>query len=238
MPARRRKVEILTDFANEFFRGRIVDAEGRRCHQHLRAVRAERAHGILERADVFVLHLILDSNGRSVYLSSTSGNYGHELGVGQYLLTQGLARKILTAVPTATKDTVSLTGEGWVDLKRSLALWDSFEAPAAFIRRGQWVDKPSVNIPALYVMSGYFLAEALSQAGEKAQSDSVMRTAGEVAQASSLGDIFRPQMPQLQTLPPAESGDIPRAAVPLPGPAQPSASPAPKPAAPARPPTR
>ena len=196
------------------------------------------AHGILERADVFVLHLILDSNGRSVYLSSTSGNYGHELGVGQYLLTQGLARKILTAVPAATKDTVSLTGEGWVDLKRSLALWDSFEAPAAFIRRGQWVDKPSVNIPALYVMSGYFLAEALGQAGEKAQADSVMRTAGEVAQASSLGDIFRPQMPQLQALPPAESGDIPRAAVPLPGPRQPPASPAPNPAAPARPPTR
>jgi hypothetical protein len=196
------------------------------------------AHGVLERADVFVLHLILDNNGRSVYLSSTSGNYGQQLGVGQYLLTQGLARKVLTSAPVATKDTINLAGEGWVDLKRSMALWDAFEAPAAFIRRGQWVDKASVNIPALYVMSGYFLAEALGQAGDKAQADSVMRTATEVAQASSLGDLFRPQLPQMQALPPAESGDAPRAAVPLPGPARPSAPPSPAPGAPARPPTR
>jgi hypothetical protein len=204
------------------------------------------AHGVLERADVFVLHLIVDNNGRSVYLSSTSGNYGQQLGVGQYLLTQGLARKVETSIPVATKDTVNLAAEGWVDLKRSMALWDSFEAPRAFIRRGQWVDKPSVNIPALYVMSGYFLAEALGQAGEKAQADSVMRTAGAVAQASSLGDLFRPQLPQMQALPPSESGDAPRAAVPLPGPvkpaapptAPPAAPPAAKPGTPARAPTR
>jgi hypothetical protein len=196
------------------------------------------AHGVLERADVFVLHLIVDDNGRSVYLSSTSGNYGQQLGVGQYLLTEGLARKVLTAVPVATKDTIGLAGEGWVDLKRSMALWDSFEAPAAFIRRGQWVDKASVNIPALYVMSGYFLAEALSQAGDRAQADSVMQRASEVAQASSLGDLFHPQLPQTPALPPPESGDAPRVAVPLPGPVKPAAPPAAKPGAPARPPTR
>ena len=103
-----------------------------------------------------------------MYLSSTSGNYGQQLGVGQYLLTQGLARKVLTSVPVATKDTINLCRAkgGWI-VKRSMALWDAFEAPAAFIRRGEWVDKPSVNIPALYVMSGYFLAEALGQAGDR-----------------------------------------------------------------------
>jgi hypothetical protein len=193
------------------------------------------AHGVLERADVFVLHLIIDNSVRSVYLSSTSGNYGHQLGVGQYLLAQGLARKVLPDVPVATKDTVQLPGEGWVDIKRSMALWDSFEAPKAFIRRGQWVDKPSVNIPALYVMSGYFLAEALGQAGDRAQADSVMRTAAAVAQASSLSDMFRPQVPQ--TLPLPETGDVPQASpVPLPGPRQPPArtpSKAPGPALPA-----
>jgi hypothetical protein len=192
------------------------------------------AHGVLERADVFVLHLIIDNTVRSVYLSSTSGNYGHELGVGQYLLTQGLARKVLTSVPTATKDTVNLSGEGWIDIKRSMALWDEFEAPRAFIRRGQWVDKPSVNIPALYVMSGYFLAEALVQAGDRGQADSVMVTAGAVAQASSLADVFRPQIPQMQALPSPETGDAPRSSpVPLPGPTKPSAPPSPKPRGPA-----
>ncbi len=52
VPARRRQVEILADLANEFFRRRIVDAKGRRCHQHLRAVRAQRTHGILDRLSV------------------------------------------------------------------------------------------------------------------------------------------------------------------------------------------
>ena len=197
------------------------------------------AHGVLERADVFVLHLIIDNDVRSVYLSSTSGNYGHQLGVGQYLLTQGLARKVLPAEPVATKDTVQLPGEGWVDVKRSLSLWDGFEAPKAFIRRGQWVDKPSVNIPALYVMSGYFLAEALGQVGDRAQADSVLRTAGAVAQASSLSDLFRPQVPQAQTPPLPETGDVPQASpVPVPAPTPPPARPHAKPTGPALPATK
>jgi transmembrane protein TMEM260 (protein O-mannosyltransferase) len=175
-------------------------------------------HGVLERADVFVLHLILDNDDRSVYLSSTSGNYGRQLGIADYLLTQGLARKVENAVPAATKDTVNLQGEGWFDLKRSLALWDVFSAPKALIRRGDWVDKPSVNIPALYVMTGYFLAEGLAQAGDRVHADSVLRTATEIAKASGLEDVFRPQVPTAPAaLPFPESGDVPRAA-PLPKP--------------------
>ena len=191
------------------------------------------SHGVLERADVFVLHLIIDNTARSVYLSSTSGNYGHELGVSQYLITEGLARKISTALPTATPDSINLPGEGFVDITRSMALWDGFEAPRAFVRRGQWVDKPSVNIPALYVMTGYFLAEALNQAGQRAQADSVMKTAGAVAQASSLGDIFRPQTPQVQALPLPETGDVGRSSPVPTGPTAPAAKSPSKPAGPA-----
>ncbi len=173
-------------------------------------------HGLLERADVFVLHLIVDNPDRPVYLSATSGNYGQELGLATYLLTQGLARKVEHSVPRATRDTVRLPGEGWIDLNRSLALWHEFTAPRSLIARGDWVDRPSVNIPALYVMSGYFLAEGLAQAGERAPADSVMHEAAQVATAAHIDDLFRPQLPPAQPLPLPDTGDVPRAA-PVPG---------------------
>jgi hypothetical protein len=170
-------------------------------------------HGFLERADVFVLHLIVDNPDRPIYLSATSGNYGAQLGFGNYLLTQGLARKVLSVAPTATKDTVNIPGEGWMDVQRSLALWKEFEAPKSLIRRGDWVDQPSVNIPALYVMSGYFLAEGLVGEGDRPQADSVLRTATEVASAAHLEQMFRPPEAQpTQALPLPAPGDTSRSA--------------------------
>lgn len=185
------------------------------------------AHGVLERADVFVLHLIVDGNERSVYLSSTSGNYGRQLGINDYLLTQGLARKVLPTVPTATKDTVNLPAEGWIDGPRSWSLWNIFEAPKSLIRRGSWVDKPSVNIPALYVMSGYFLAQALAQSGDRPRADSVLRTTAQIAKAAGLDELFRPQLESAPTaVPLPETGDARRSTPvsPIP-PAQPTAPP-------------
>ncbi len=176
-------------------------------------------HQFLERADIFVLHLIVDNPDRPVYLSATSGNYGGQLGFSNYLLTQGLARKVLPTPPQATKDTVNIPGEGWMDVQRSLALWKEFQAPRALIRRGDWVDRPSVNIPALYVMSGYFLAEGLAHDGDRAEGDSVLRTASEVAGAAHLDQMFGPRLPPPQAqraLPLPESGDKPQAA-PVPG---------------------
>jgi hypothetical protein len=169
-------------------------------------------HGFLERADVFVLHLIVDNPDRPVYLSATSGNYGAQLGFGNFLLTQGLARKVLPVAPMATKDTVNIPGEGWMDVQRSFALWKEFEAPSALIRRGDWVDQPSVNIPALYVMSGYFLAEGLMGEGERPQADSVLRTATSVAAAAHLDQMFRPATPAPQALPLPGPGDTSRSA--------------------------
>ena len=150
------------------------------------------AHGLLERADVFVLRIILDSD-RPVYISSTSGNYGRSLGLNDYLLTQGLARKLLPDVPVATRDTINLPQDGWFDVNRSYALWSQdFQAPRSLIKRGDWVDRPSLNIPAQYVMSGYFLAEALSRAGRGQDAQSVLATTQQVAGASHLGDMFGP----------------------------------------------
>jgi len=44
-----------------------------------------------------------------MYFSRTSGDYGEEMGLGQYLLTQGLARKLMPRIPAApSRDTVFL----------------------------------------------------------------------------------------------------------------------------------
>jgi hypothetical protein len=163
------------------------------------------AHGLLERADVFVLRIILDSD-RPVYFSSTSGNYGRTLGLNDYLLTQGLARKLLPSVPAATRDTVLLPQEGWFDVNRSYALWtQDFVGMRALIKRGDWVDRPSVNIPALYVMSGYFLAEALSRSGHNQEGQAVLVTTQQVAAAAHLSDMFGPVSQPAPAPPPGDT---------------------------------
>jgi hypothetical protein len=133
------------------------------------------------------------------------------LGLQDYLLTQGLARKVLDAQPKATKDTIQLPGEGWFDVIRSRQLWQHFAAPASIIRRGDWVDKPSVNIPALYVMQGYFLSDALAQTGDARDAGLVASTTSAIAHAAHLDELFRPPAPAQpsEALPLPESGDRP-----------------------------
>ncbi|MFL5577922.1 MAG: DUF2723 domain-containing protein [Gemmatimonadaceae bacterium] len=156
-------------------------------------------NGVLEKADVFVLRMLLDAfPERPVYFSRTSGGYAQSLGLAPYLLTQGLARRVLPATPVNVgRDTVLVRGEGFVDLPRTHALWkDVFEAPGSIIRRGDWVDKPSVGIPFLYVTTGLVLADALNQTGQKQPADDVLRTAEQIAKATRLDDLFQQSRPR------------------------------------------
>jgi len=167
------------------------------------------AHGVLEKADVFVLRTILDAfPERPVYFSRTSGNYAQSLGLGRYLLTQGLARRVVPDTPeNVGRDTLLVAGEGFVDVPRTEALWnDVFQAPKSLIRRGDWVDKPSVGIPFLYVTTGLVLSEALSQLGRPQDANRVLQTAEQVARATRLDDVFTASRPQQPLLPlPADS---------------------------------
>jgi hypothetical protein len=175
----------------------------------------------LLRADLLVLYMIRDAYPeRPVYFSRTSGGYGQELGLQQYLLTQGLARKLLPRTPTPGRDTVIVQGEGFVDLQRSLALWSSFEGPKALIKRGDWVDEPSVGIPDLYTISGILLSDALERAGRATDAQRVLATARQVAHATRREAAFgfdRPTQPvspaesPLQNLIPTDSAAIPGA---------------------------
>ncbi|MGH7719183.1 MAG: glycosyltransferase family 117 protein, partial [Gemmatimonadaceae bacterium] len=122
---------------------------------------------VLARADLLVLRMISDAfPARPVYFSRTSVGYPDQLGLGDYVMTQGLARKLLPEVPSPSADTLLIGGEGWVDLPRTRALWNTvYEAHESLIERGNWVDRASVGIPYLYISTAAILAEAEQRAG-------------------------------------------------------------------------
>ena len=156
---------------------------------------------LLQKADLVVLHIIKDAfPQRPVYFSRTSGNYPSDLGLSQYLLSQGLARKLLPEAPKAGKDTVLVPGEGWLDVKTSQWLWSNdFQAPASIVRRGGWVDRASVGIPYLYIATAATLADVTDQLGNRSQAEKYVQQAQAMANATGLGNLF-----QQAPLPPAQ----------------------------------
>ena len=155
-------------------------------------------HGFLERADIFVLRMIQDAfPERPIYFARTSAGYGESLGLGPYLLTQGLARKLLPSMISASRDTLQVPGQGFLDVQRTRTLWsDVFRGQQAIIRKGHWVDRPSVGIPYLYVSTGLILAEGLSNSVEnQAVAKSVLDTTRRLALVTRLGDIGPAEAP-------------------------------------------
>src|SRR6185503_10303118 len=154
-------------------------------------------HGVLERADLFVLRMIQDSwPQRSIYFARTSGSYARSLGLGDNVLTQGLASKLfIPPPPNGAKDTVYVQGDGWFDLPRSDSLWHSFAGPASVLKTGDWIDRPSVGIPYLYVATGLELEEALKTLGKTEAAAQVRATTRQVAQAVRLEQLLPPDQP-------------------------------------------
>ena len=184
-------------------------------------------HGLLQRADLFVLRMIQDAwPQRPIYFARTSGSYARSLGLGDNVLTQGLASKLFVPPAAGTaKDTVYVQGDGWFDLPRSDTLWHHvFAGPQSVLNTGDWIDRPSVGIPYLYVATGMELAEALKGRGETARASEVFGTAKKIATAVRLDDLVRSAEAEFQQI----LGDSARSA-PLPAPpvtAPPAAPPA------------
>jgi hypothetical protein len=162
---------------------------------------------LLDKASMLVLRMIADAfPERPIYFARTSGSYGHQLGLDAYLLQQGLARKLLPAIPTANRDTVLLQGEGWFDLPRSRALWDEvFKGHKAIMARDNWADRASVGIPYLYISTAANLYEAEMLAGNREAAEQAMVMAEAIARSTGLSSLFAQQAP---AAPP--TGDIPR----------------------------
>jgi Protein of unknown function (DUF2723) len=151
-------------------------------------------HGVLQRADLFVLRMIQDSwPDRPIYFARTSGTYAKQLGLGDNVITQGLAAKLfMPPSGAAPRDSVFLQGDGWLDVATSDSLWQhTFVGPKSVLNTGDWIDRPSVGIPYLYVATGIELAEALKAQGKPADANKVFNTAKEVAQTVRLDDLLR-----------------------------------------------
>jgi hypothetical protein len=164
---------------------------------------------VLQRADLFVLRMIQDSYpARPVYFSRTSGGYARELGLGDFVLTQGLASKVFVPPKTAGKDTVFIQQDGYLDLPRTTKLWtDDFLGPRAMIKAGDWIDRPSVGIPYLYVATGMELSEILRSRGDLATANQVFQTSKSLADAVHLEGVVGTQAPALQQAPALTPGD-------------------------------
>jgi hypothetical protein len=168
--------------------------------------------GVPTRGDLMVLRLIKDNLGvRPIYLARTSGGYVQALGLAPYAVMQGLAFRINATPVVSSMDVLPSTGGVHVDVKRTRALWNGFGAPAAMIRRGDWVDRPSVGIPFVYITTALMLADAVMAQGDTAKAGHLRRTAIEVAEAARLLDLLLPEAAARQPTTPAS--DVPRSRV-------------------------
>ena len=141
--------------------------------------------GYLTRDQIVVLRLIRDSYpSRPLYFSAAE--YGNAMGLGPYLLTQGLITKLEPHAITASKDTMRIQGS-YFDLPTSLALWDSvYLAPHALIRQNGWVDGASVGIGLHYAILGSILAQSAESRGDTARARVITDTVDAMARSARL----------------------------------------------------
>jgi len=152
-------------------------------------------YGALVRYDVLVLRMIQDSwPERPIYFARSDAGYPQQLGLGNNVLTQGLAAKVFLPPPDprAAKDTVFVQGDGWFDVARSQTLWkDVFHGHESVIREGKWVDRASASMASLYLFLGVELADVQGMRGDQAGSQATLSTAGKVAHAARLDEILK-----------------------------------------------
>ncbi len=127
----------------------------------------------LTRDQIFVLRFIRDSfPDRGLFFSG--GGYAHELGLGDYIVRQGLVDRLLPGPAANRPGLVAVPGAGLVDAARTVDLWNIYTAPESLLERGRWIDIASESIPRHYAGTGVVTAEMLARRGDTAGSQSVM----------------------------------------------------------------
>ncbi|MES2522797.1 MAG: DUF2723 domain-containing protein [Gemmatimonadota bacterium] len=140
--------------------------------------------GIVTRDQLLVLRLIADTfPARPVYFSL--GNYPQALGLGEFVVTQGLAQR-LVAEPAASRAGTARVFDRYVDTERTRELWASYRGHAALLRERDWVDNASSMLPAAYAYTGQSLANALASTGREAEAKKVYQQATDVARKLGL----------------------------------------------------
>jgi hypothetical protein len=106
----------------------------------------------------------------------------------------------------ANRDTLVVPGYGWLDLKRTKTLWDSvFTGQKALEQRNDWIDRPSVGIPYLYVATGLMLSQVLQATGDTAAATRILGDSRRIAQSVRLDDIVAELQQQQQPTGPAQN---------------------------------
>ena len=150
-------------------------------------------YGVPLRGDLMVLQLLKDNLGvRPVYIARTSGSYVSALGLEPYAVMHGLATKIQPTPVVPSADILPAQGTGHIDVPRTKALWDIYGGPAAIEARGDWVDRPSVGIPLLYINTAFMLGQVAEQRGDSAGAEKIRRRALSIAEATRTLDFFLP----------------------------------------------
>jgi hypothetical protein len=141
--------------------------------------------GYLTRDQLMVLQFIKDAfPARPIHFSI--GPYARSLGLQEYVVTQGLTQRLLNSPAKDNPAYVRYPG-GYIDVQRTSDLWRRYEAPAALLRQGRWLDDASVSIPAAYVQTGQFLAYGVATQGDSVRADSVITQIRALAKAARLG---------------------------------------------------
>jgi hypothetical protein len=138
---------------------------------------------LLEKRDLAMLALIRDNlDKRPIFFSwSTAGYPDQTFTLTQYLVTQGLVRKLMPNRVVAHDSVVWSQGLGFMNLPRTRELlWNAYHYQSAGRERPRgWMDPPSGSILQLYqaIYTGY--AATLRQLGDStgaARADSVAGT--------------------------------------------------------------
>jgi hypothetical protein len=123
----------------------------------------------LTKSDVAVLFLIQDNAGkRPIYFSWSDGGYPDQtFGLEQYLVTQGMVRKLMPH-PVTSGGPIVNSPMGFVDVPRSRTLlFDVYHPEAAAHERALgWFDPPSASILSLYEIVYNGISQVLLQNGD------------------------------------------------------------------------
>jgi hypothetical protein len=125
---------------------------------------------ILQKSDLATILLIRDNVGkRPIYFAWSAGPWPDQtLGLTEYLVSQGLVRKLYTNRVDTTANIV-LTPMGYTDLERTRSLLRSYRwQSAARERPAGWVDVPSASILRLYSIIYGGMAGTLREHGDSA----------------------------------------------------------------------
>jgi len=132
--------------------------------------------GYLTRDQLLVLRAIKDSfPSRPIYFSF--GPYGRPLGLDPYLKRVGLLQKLMPNPVHDDPDTARTASGAYIDVGKSLELWQRYSAPRQLEREGKWVDKSTADVPIYYAFIAQDLALALDARGDRAHAEQLISDA-------------------------------------------------------------